>query len=345
MPVTAPTSSAMVTTRIARLILTFQLVKIVGTIAGSISFTKNCKVVGRNERIIWRSSRGTERMASSVSTRKTGPQTTTSTNPMRNSTPGNHSTANKIQETTGTAIRMRIIGCRYLSSVSDRYIAIASMMPSTNETISAAMTRASVTATSRGVMVVIAFAIRSRLGIANGGIPSAGARCDRTSQTSAKTVRRRRVCRGKISTGTDSRCSVLILRLGLSNSGRVDNLLVRHFFVEAGLDRTLHHIGDGLACCRIPRRFDDHLQPLALDRGGENSRRQLERFVGDLVAGRRVLGPDLRTILQRRDQHLRCLRVLRDRVGAHGGHDLPAVTAGDLLPALRAVEDDAPIRV
>ena len=128
-------------------------------------------------------------MASSVSTRKTGPQTTTSTNPMRNSTPGNHSTANRIQETTGTAIRMRIIGCRYFSSVSERYIAIASTTPSTNETISAPMTRASVTAISMGVMVVIAFAIRSMLGIANGGIPSAGARCDSTSQASAKTSR------------------------------------------------------------------------------------------------------------------------------------------------------------
>ena len=112
MPVTAPTSSAMVTTRIARLILTFQLVKMVGTIAGRISLTKYCSVVGRNDCIIWRSSRGTERMASSESTRNTGPHTTTSTKPMRNSTPGNHKTANRIHDTTGTAIKMRIIGCR-----------------------------------------------------------------------------------------------------------------------------------------------------------------------------------------------------------------------------------------
>ncbi len=112
MPVTAPTSSAMVTTRIARLILTFQLVNRLGTIAGSISLAKNCQVVGRNERIMWRSSRGTPRMASSESTRNTGPHTTTSTKPMRNSTPGNHSTANRIHDTTGTAIKMRIIGCR-----------------------------------------------------------------------------------------------------------------------------------------------------------------------------------------------------------------------------------------
>src|SRR5262249_12624642 len=52
MPVTAPTNSAMVTTRIAKLILTFQLVKIVGTIAGSISLKKYCQVVGRKDRII-----------------------------------------------------------------------------------------------------------------------------------------------------------------------------------------------------------------------------------------------------------------------------------------------------
>ena len=52
MPVTAPTSSAMVTTRIARLMLIFQLVKMLGTIAGSISLRKNCSVVGRNERIM-----------------------------------------------------------------------------------------------------------------------------------------------------------------------------------------------------------------------------------------------------------------------------------------------------
>ena len=112
MPVTAPTSSAMVTTRIARLMLTFQLVKMVGTIAGRISLRKYCSVVGRNDCIMWRNSRGTPRMASSVSTRNTGPHTTTSTKPMRNSTPGNHSTANRIHDTTGTAIRMRIIGCR-----------------------------------------------------------------------------------------------------------------------------------------------------------------------------------------------------------------------------------------
>src|SRR5476649_2142948 len=155
MPVTAPTSSAMVTTRIARLILTFQLVKIVGTIAGSISLTKYCQTVGRNDCSMWRSSLGTLLMASSVSTRNTGPQTTTSTKPMRNSTPGNHSTANKIHDTTGTAMNRRMIGCKYFSSGSERYMAIASAMPSTKEAISAPMTRASVTTMSIGVMVAM----------------------------------------------------------------------------------------------------------------------------------------------------------------------------------------------
>ena len=139
---------------------------------------------------MWRSSRGTLRMASSVSTRNTGPHTTTSTKPMRNSTPGNHSTANRIHDTTGTAIRMRIIGCRYFSSGSERYIAIASARPSTKDAISAPMTRASVTAMSIGVMVATLFAIRTRLGMANGGIPSTGARCDSTSQTDGEDQQR-----------------------------------------------------------------------------------------------------------------------------------------------------------
>ncbi len=112
MPVTAPTSSAMVTTRMARLRLIFQLVIRFGRIAGNISLAKYCSVVGRNERIMPRRSRDTPRMASSESTRKTGPQTAISTNAMRNSTPRNHSTANRIHDTTGTAMNSRISGCR-----------------------------------------------------------------------------------------------------------------------------------------------------------------------------------------------------------------------------------------
>src|SRR4029450_249234 len=110
-------------------------------------------------------------MASSVAIRKTGPQTITSTKQMRNSTPGNHSTANRIHDTTGTAINRRIMGWRYLSRDLERYMAIASASPSTKEMISAAITRARVTTTSIGVMVAILFAIRTKLGMANGGIP------------------------------------------------------------------------------------------------------------------------------------------------------------------------------
>src|SRR6266567_2646512 len=202
MPVTAPTSSAMVTTRIARLMLTFQLVKMLGAIAGSISLMKYCSVVGRNERIMWRNSRGTPRIASSVSIRNTGPQTTTSTKPMRNSTPGNQSNAT--------------------------------------------ITRASVTTMSTGVMVAKLFAILTTLGMANGGIPSTGARCDSTSQQTTKTSSDTRVWRGNFRSRTESRCT------SWDVSWDIDDLLVRHGLVEAGLHGPLHHVGDRLAGGRLP---------------------------------------------------------------------------------------------
>src|ERR1044071_6846782 len=287
MPVTAPTSSAMVTTRIARLMLTFQLVKMLGTIAGTISLRKNCMVVGRNERIILRNSRGTLRIASSESIRNTGPQTITSTKPMRNSTPGNQSTANRIHDTTGTAIRMRIIGCRYLSSAGERYIAIASMTPSTNETASAPITRASVTTTSSGVIVAKLFAILTKLGIANGGMPMSGARCDSTSQQTTKTSSDTRVWRGKVRSNADSRYS----------SWAIDDLLVRHLLIEPRLHRPLHHVGDRLARRRIPGRLHDHVQALGRYRSGEDPGRQLQRFVGDLVGGLRFVVHHLGDVL------------------------------------------------
>jgi hypothetical protein len=58
-----------------------------------------------------------------------------------------------------------------LSSESERYIAIASATPSTKDAISAAITRASVTATSTGVMSTRLLAILTKLGMAKGGIP------------------------------------------------------------------------------------------------------------------------------------------------------------------------------
>src|SRR4029079_12704710 len=75
--------------------------------------------------------------------------------------------------------------------------------------------------------------------------------------------------------------------------------------------------------------------------GGENSRRQLERFVGDLVAGSRVLVHDVGNILQRRDQHLRCLRVLRDPGGACTAICVPCGFLA-IAPARRAVTISQP---
>ena len=55
-------------------------------------------------------------------------------------------------------------------------MAIARNTPSTKDTISAPITRASVTAMSIGVMVAMLLAIFSRPGMAKGGIPRYGAR-------------------------------------------------------------------------------------------------------------------------------------------------------------------------
>src|SRR5262245_61962776 len=155
-------------------------------------------------------------MASSESIRNTGPQTITSTKPMRNSTPGNHNTANRIHDTTGTAINRRIIGCRYLSSEGERYIAIANATPSTNETSNAPITRASVTTISLGVIVAKLFAILTKLGIANGGMPRSAARCNTISQQTTKTSSDTRVWRGNVRSNADSRYS----------SWAIDELLV-----------------------------------------------------------------------------------------------------------------------
>ena len=51
-------------------------------------------------------------------------------------------------------------------------MAIAKATPKTKETTKAPITRASVTTMSSGVMSATLFAIRSRLGIANGGMPT-----------------------------------------------------------------------------------------------------------------------------------------------------------------------------
>ena len=74
----------------------------------------------------------------------------------------------------------------------------------------------------------------------------------------------------------------------LTRSRGIDDLLVRHLFVEARLHRALHHVGDGLAGGRLPGRLDHHLQAVAFQCGRQNARRKLERLVGNLVSFRRI---------------------------------------------------------
>src|SRR6478735_4615454 len=288
MPVTAPTSSAMVTTRIARLRLIFQLVMRFGRIAGNINLVKYCTVVGRNERIMPRSSLDTPRMASSESTRKTGPQTAISTKAIRNSTPRNHSTANRIQDTTGTAMNSRMMGWRYRSRFSDRYIAIARTRPRTNDRISAPMTRATVTTTSMGVIVIMLCAIRTKLGIAKAGMPSAGAKYDSTSQTTTKIRSERRVWPENFPSRPASRYSLR----------RIDDLVVGHLLIEPGLHRTFHHVHDRFAGGGFPRRLHDHVETLAIHRGLENPRRQLDGIDGDLVSRIGLFVKNVRHVLK-----------------------------------------------
>src|SRR5262249_5387245 len=274
---------------------------------------KYCSTVGRNERIMPRSSGDTPRMASSESTRKTGPQTATSTKQIRNSTPRNHNTANRIHDTTGTAMNRRINGCRKPSSLADRYIAVASRRPSTNDSTSAPMTRATVTTTSIGVIVSRLCPMRTKLGIAKAGIPSVGARCDSSSQAIANATSESAVWRENAPASPASRYS----------SGCIENLGVRHALVETGFHRTLHHVGHGIARARLPRRLDDHLQSLAVHGGREDARRQLGGLDRDLVGGLSLVVQHIRHVLQRCQQHLGRGGYARDRVGADGGHDLP----------------------
>src|SRR6476661_5529058 len=335
MPVTAPTSSAIVTTRIAKLKFIFQLVIRFGTMAGNISLAKYCSAVGRNERTMRRNSRGTLRMASNASIRKTGPQTAISTKAIRNSTPRNHSTANRIQDTTGTAMNSRMMGWRYRSRFSDRYIAIARTRPITNDRISAPMTRATVTTTSMGVIVIMLCAIRTKLGIAKAGMPSAGAKYDSTSQTTTKIRSERRVWPENFPSRPASRYSLR----------RIDDLVVGHLLIEPGLHRAFHHVHDRFAGGAFPRRLHDHVETLAVHRGLENPRRQLDGIDGDLVSRIGLFVKNVRHVLQSREQHLGAGGYALDRVRAHRGHDLPPVLPRDLLPALRAVEDHLPTRI
>src|SRR5262249_4488301 len=151
--------------------------------------------------------------------------------------------------------------------------------PSTNDRMSAPITRASVTTTSIGVIVSRLWPMRTKLGIANAGIPSVGARCDSASQAIAKITSERTVCRDIVPARPASRYS----------SGCIDDLVVRHLLIEAGLHGALHHVDDRLAGGGLPGRLHDHLQPLAVDRGRKDAGRQLDRVDGDLVGGGSVV--------------------------------------------------------
>src|SRR5262249_29520205 len=114
---------------------------------------------------------------------------------------------------------------------------MASARPSTNDKISAPITRASVTTTSSGVIVTRLCAMRAKLGMAKAGMPSVGAKWDSVSQTMTKISRERTVWRENAPSSAASR----------TPSGCIDDLLVRHLLIEAGLDGALHHVGDRLA--------------------------------------------------------------------------------------------------
>src|SRR5882762_2603702 len=118
------------------------------------------------------------------------------------------------------------------------------------------MTRATVTTTSTGAIVMRLCPMRTRLGIANAGIPSAGAKCDITSQAAANIKRERTVWRDNVPSRPASR----------NPSGCIEYLFVRHLLVEAGLHRAFHHVRDRLASGGSPRRLHDHAEPLAVHR-------------------------------------------------------------------------------
>src|ERR1700722_6508558 len=112
---------------------------------------------------------------------------------------------------------------------------MASATPSTKERISAPMTRASVTSTSMGVILTRLAQILAKPGIANAGMPSAGAKYESVCQSTQKTAMETSVWRGNPAVSSAARTS----------SWDINDLLVRHLLVEAGLHGALHHVGDG----------------------------------------------------------------------------------------------------
>src|SRR5215831_7352279 len=152
--------------------------------------------------------------------------------------------------------------------------------------MSAPMTRTSVTTTSIGVMVIRLCPMRTKLGMANAGIPSAGARCDNTSQATTKMASEKMVWRDHVPARPASRYS----------SGCIDDLVVRHVRIEAGLYRAVHHVDDRLAGAALPGRLHDHLQSLAVHRSPEDAGRQLDGLDRDLVRRVGIFVQDIRHV-------------------------------------------------
>src|ERR1700724_4758816 len=95
----------------------------------------------------------------------------------------------------------------------------------TKERISAPMTRARVTSTSTGVILSRLPQIRTKLGIAKAGMPSAGAKYDSVSQIRQKIRIETSAWLGNFPARSAARYS----------SWDIDDLLVRHPVVEAGV--------------------------------------------------------------------------------------------------------------
>src|SRR6516165_7227016 len=89
-----------------------------------------------------------------------------------------------------------------------------------------------------------------------------------------------------------------------ASSWDINDLLVRHLLVEAGLHGALHHVGDGFAHLRVPRVLDHHVEPLTGNRGGEDARWHLDGVDGDLVCGGGVVAQHAGNILECGEQHL-----------------------------------------
>src|SRR6185295_7009668 len=139
-------------------------------------------------------------------------------------------------------------------------------------------------------MPIRLWAMRTQLGTANGGIPSTGVRYDSASQTTTNTSSETTVWRENVPPRPASRYSLRC----------IDDLVVGHLLIEAGLHRALHHVQNRLAGRGLPSRLDNHGEPLGVNSGFQNAGRQLGGFDRDLVGGVRLLVDDVGHILQRR---------------------------------------------